>query len=51
MCIQKTGEEFNVIHHELGHNYYQRAYKDQPLLNVVGNDGFHELLVTPSLYQ
>ncbi len=31
MCIQKTGEEFNVIHHELGHNFYQRAYKEQPV--------------------
>ncbi len=45
MCIQKTGEEFNVIHHELGHNYYQRAYKDQPLLyRGSANDGFHEAI-------
>ncbi|MCV2883458.1 M2 family metallopeptidase [Aestuariibacter sp. AA17] len=45
MCIQKTGEEFGVIHHELGHNYYQRAYKDQPLLyRGSANDGFHEAI-------
>lgn len=45
MCIQKTGEEFNVIHHELGHNYYQRAYKDQPLpYRNSANDGFHEAI-------
>ncbi|MBC3767763.1 M2 family metallopeptidase [Neptunicella marina] len=45
MCIQKTGEEFNVIHHELGHNYYQRAYKNQPLLyRGSANDGFHEAI-------
>ncbi|MDN4015279.1 M2 family metallopeptidase, partial [Chryseobacterium gambrini] len=31
MCIQRTGEEFSVIHHELGHNFYQRAYNTQPL--------------------
>ncbi|MEC8232573.1 MAG: M2 family metallopeptidase [Pseudomonadota bacterium] len=45
MCIQKTGEEFNVIHHELGHNYYQRAYKNQPrLYRGSANDGFHEAI-------
>jgi peptidyl-dipeptidase A len=45
MCIQKTGEEFAVIHHELGHNYYQRAYKNQPLLyKNSANDGFHEAI-------
>ncbi|WP_286235927.1 M2 family metallopeptidase [Thalassotalea sediminis] len=45
MCIQKTGEEFNVIHHELGHNFYQRAYKNQPTLyQGSANDGFHEAI-------
>lgn len=45
MCIQKTGEEFAVIHHELGHNYYQRAYKNLPLLyKNSANDGFHEAI-------
>ncbi|MBI1966652.1 MAG: M2 family metallopeptidase [Gemmatimonadetes bacterium] len=43
MCIQVTGEDFVTIHHELGHNFYQRAYKTQPYLFQNGaNDGFHE---------
>ena len=29
MCIQITGEDFNTIHHELGHNFYQRAYNQR----------------------
>ena len=32
MCIQVRDVDFVTIHHELGHNFYQRAYKDQPLL-------------------
>jgi peptidyl-dipeptidase A len=45
MCIQKTGEEFNVIHHELGHYFYQRAYKNQPTyFQNSANDGFHEAI-------
>ena len=31
MCIDITAEDFNTIHHELGHNFYQRAYKHQPV--------------------
>src|SRR5208283_4571681 len=43
MCIQITEEDFRVIHHELGHNYYQRAYDKQPFLfRDSANDGFHE---------
>ena len=43
MCIQITEEDFRVIHHELGHNYYQRAYNQQPpLFQTSANDGFHE---------
>ncbi|WP_444912361.1 M2 family metallopeptidase [Microbulbifer sp. PAAF003] len=43
MCINKTGEDLVTIHHELGHNFYQRIYKDQPFLYKNGaNDGFHE---------
>jgi peptidyl-dipeptidase A len=43
MCIDITQEEFHVIHHELGHNYYQRAYRHQPYLFRDGaHDGFHE---------
>lgn len=45
MCIQRTGEEFAVIHHELGHNFYQRAYNTQPLYyQESANDGFHEAI-------
>ena len=33
------------IHHELGHNYYQRAYDKQPVLfRDSANDGFHEAI-------
>ncbi|GAB1256483.1 M2 family metallopeptidase [Aurantivibrio plasticivorans] len=43
MCIKKSAEDFETIHHELGHNFYQRAYKDQPVLfQGSANDGFHE---------
>jgi peptidyl-dipeptidase A len=43
MCIQITQEDFVTIHHELGHNFYQRAYNTQPpLFQNSANDGFHE---------
>ena len=43
MCIQITEEDFRVIHHELGHNFYQRAYNPlPPLFQNSANDGFHE---------
>ncbi len=45
MCIQVRGTDFVTVHHELGHNFYQRAYKDQPFLFKNGaNDGFHEAI-------
>jgi len=45
MCIQVRDTDFVTIHHELGHNFYQRAYKDQPFLFKNGaNDGFHEAI-------
>jgi peptidyl-dipeptidase A len=45
MCIDQTAEDFSTIHHELGHNFYQRAYKDQPILfRDSANDGFHEAI-------
>ena len=45
MCIQPNEEDFTTIHHELGHNFYQRAYKDLPvLLRDSANDGFHEAI-------
>ncbi len=43
MCIKVNAEDFRVIHHELGHNYYQRAYnKESFLYRSSANDGFHE---------
>ena len=45
MCLKVNGDDFVTIHHELGHNYYQRAYRDQPFLYQNGaNDGFHEAI-------
>jgi peptidyl-dipeptidase A len=45
MCIKQTYDELRVIYHELGHNYYQGAYKDQPpLFQNDPNDGFHEAI-------
>ena len=45
MCIKKNADDFITIHHELGHNYYQRAYNQQPYLYLNGaNDGFHEAI-------
>jgi peptidyl-dipeptidase A len=45
MCIQPTAEDFTTIHHEMGHNFYQRAYKDLPVvLRDSANDGFHEAI-------
>lgn len=45
MCILVRDEDFVTIHHELGHNFYQRAYKNQPFMFESGaNDGFHEAI-------
>lgn len=45
MCIKVNGDDFTTIHHELGHNYYQRAYNKQPPFYLDGaNDGFHEAI-------
>jgi peptidyl-dipeptidase A len=59
MCIQIRDEHFRVIHHELGHNFYQLAYRHQPyLFEDSANDGFHEavgdtiaLSITPEYLQ
>ena len=59
MCIRINDEDFRTIHHELGHNFYQRAYRNQPYLFAdSANDGFHEaigdtiaLSVTPDYLQ
>jgi len=43
MCIKINAEDFVTVHHELGHNFYQRAYNHQsPLHQNSANDGFHE---------
>jgi len=45
MCTRVNAEDFQTMHHELGHNYYQRAYNQQPFLFRNGaNDGFHEAI-------
>jgi peptidyl-dipeptidase A len=45
MCIKVNSTDFVTIHHELGHNYYQRAYNDKSYLYLSGaNDGFHEAI-------
>jgi peptidyl-dipeptidase A len=45
MCIEVNEEDFNTIHHELGHNFYQRAYNTQPFLfRNSANDAFHEAI-------
>ena len=45
MCINQTYDELKVIYHELGHNYYQSAYKDQPpLFHGSAHPGFHEAI-------
>ncbi len=45
MCIEQKAEDFSTVHHELGHNFYQRAYDTQPpLFRNSANDGFHEAI-------
>jgi peptidyl-dipeptidase A len=45
MCIDQTAEDFSTIHHELGHNFYQRAYQTLPMIfRDSANDGFHEAI-------
>jgi len=59
MCIEIKAEDFTTVHHELGHNFYQRAYNRlPPLFMNSANDGFHEavgdtiaLSVTPEYLQ
>ncbi|WP_375204082.1 M2 family metallopeptidase [Hyphococcus sp.] len=56
MCTKVNADDFQTVHHELGHNVYQRAYKDQsPIYQDGANGGFHEaigdfvaLSITPS---
>ena len=45
MCIKPNYEDLKTIYHELGHNFYQRAYSDQPPLYRGGaHGGFHEAI-------
>jgi peptidyl-dipeptidase A len=45
MCTKVNADDFVTIHHEMGHNFYQRAYNGQPYLYQSGaNDGFHEAI-------
>src|SRR5882724_2226761 len=45
MCIQIRGEDFVTVHHELGHNFYQLAYRNQPyFFKDSANDGVHEAI-------
>ena len=45
MCVDATNEDFRTIHHELGHNFYQRAYATlPPMYRDSANDGFHEAI-------
>ena len=45
MCIEVNDDYFTTVHHELGHNFYQRAYNKQPFMFRGGaNDGFHEAI-------
>lgn len=59
MCTKVNATDFDVVHHELGHNYYQRAYKARsPIFQTGANGGFHEaigdmvaLSITPEYLQ
>lgn len=45
MCTKVNSDDFTTIHHELGHNYYQRAYNHlSPYYLDGANDGFHEAI-------
>ncbi|MCB2072268.1 MAG: M2 family metallopeptidase [Novosphingobium sp.] len=45
MCTKVNADDFQTVHHELGHNYYQRAYNTlSPLYLNGANDGFHEAI-------
>ena len=45
VCLEPNEVDFTTIHHEEGHNFYQRAYNQQPVLfRNSANDGFHEAI-------
>ncbi len=59
MCTKVNADDFQTVHHELGHVYYYLSYKNQPVLFQEGaNGGFHEaigdmiaLSITPEYLQ
>uniref|UniRef100_A0A671WQS0 Angiotensin-converting enzyme n=2 Tax=Sparus aurata TaxID=8175 RepID=A0A671WQS0_SPAAU len=43
MCTKVTMDDFLTVHHEMGHNQYQMAYRNLTyLLRDGANEGFHE---------
>ncbi|KAI7795118.1 angiotensin-converting enzyme 2 [Triplophysa rosa] len=43
MCTKVNMDDFLTVHHEMGHNQYQMAYRHRPyLLRDGANEGFHE---------
>jgi peptidyl-dipeptidase A len=45
VCLHATADDFTTVHHELGHDYYFLAYRNQPFLfRGSANDGFHEAI-------
>jgi peptidyl-dipeptidase A len=45
MCTDVNADDFQTVHHELGHNFYQRAYAEQDVLFQDGaHGGFHEAI-------
>ncbi len=45
MCTKINADDFQTVHHELGHSYYQRAYNRlSPLYLTGAHDGFHEAI-------
>ena len=58
MCIEIDDDNFQTVHHELGHNYYYWYYKGlSPLFQAGAHDGFHEaigdaiaLSITPAYF-
>ncbi len=45
MCMKVNADDFQTVHHELGHNFYQRAYQAQdPIFRTGAHDGFHEAI-------
>lgn len=43
MCTKVNMDDFLTVHHEMGHNQYQMAYRNLSyLLRDGANEGFHE---------